>query len=433
MVLTTVYNIFRCDENLNECFIIGNKDVNNRVIKYKIYENIILTGRNVFYPNVLLLSKDENTIYSPYDEKIMSLNKDCFYDNNEYEYDKDTVLSNVNNVVNTPVLFFIYNFDNYYHYLYDTIPYLWCFLFLKKTIPNLKILMNYPNKNNVFYRFNFDILYKLVHYTDIIIHENNNIYSQMYCSSSLTHGGLSNSPPRSEIYELYEIIKKNSIYINPILNTYNKVYISRRTWINNDTSNIGTNYTTRRKMMNEDILVEKLEKLGIKEIFTENLSIDEKVQLFATSQLIIGNIGGGMTNLLFSNQNTRAIIINTPHFLNINTRVKYSFEHTNYSYFDEVKTYKEYIKQSIPLFCRVKIIASGKIGEIIEYDNVLNKYKVNLSNNDIAGFNNDFIYDTAWYIMSDFILLDEGLNSPYLVNIDSMLNLILLTDTLPDI
>ena len=40
------------------------------------------------------------------------------------------------------------------------------------------------------------------------------------------------------------------------------VYISRRTWINKDKSNIGTDYTNRRKMMNEDLLVEELTKLG---------------------------------------------------------------------------------------------------------------------------------------------------------------------------
>lgn len=425
MSLTKIQNIFRCEKS-NNFIIIGEEDVNNRVIKYKLYENIILIGRNLFYPNVLLLNKDDNNLYSPYDEKIMSLNKDCFYDNNEYKYDKNTISSNKYNNVTTPVLFFIYNFDNYYHYLYDTIPYLWCFLFLKKTIPNLKILINYPNKNNIFYKFNLDILYKLVNKEDIIIHDSKNIYLQMYCSSSLTHGGLSNYPPRNEIYEMYELIKKNSIYINPLLS--NKIYISRRTWINNDTSNIGTNYTTRRRMMNEDLLVEELEKIGIKEIFTENLTIDEKVQLFATSSLIIGNIGGGMTNLLFSNKSTKTIIINTPHFLKINNRAKYSIEHTDFTYFNEVETYKKYNEQTIPLFCRVKITLTGKytdkIGEIIEYENVLNKYKVNLSNNDIVGFNNDFIYDTEWFTINDFILLDEGLNSPYLVNINSLLTLI---------
>jgi hypothetical protein len=428
MSLNKIQTIFCC-EDLDNISIIGKKYINNRVIKYKVYENILLIGRDLFYPNVLLLNNNDEKIYSPYDEKIMSLNKSCFYDNNEYYYDKNNMINNTNIIIKSPIFFFIYNFDNYYHYLYDTIPYLWTFLFLKKTNPNLKILINYPNKKYIFYKFNLDILYRLVNKEDIIIHDENNIYSQIFVSSSLTHGGMSNYPPRSEIYELYEMIKRNSICINPSLNNYEKIYISRRTWVNNDTSNIGTNYTTRRKMMNEDILVEELTKLGIKEIFTENLSIDEKVQLFATSRLIIGNIGGGMTNLLFSNKDTRTVIINTPHFLKINNRVKYSIEHTNFIYFNEVETYKEYCNQTIPLFCRVKMILTGKytdkIGEIIEYDSILNKYKVNISNNDIAGFNNDFIYDTEWFTPNDFILLDEGLNSPYLINIDSILGLIL--------
>lgn len=428
MSLSKIQNIFCC-EDLDKISIIGKKDINNRTIKYKVYENILLIGRDFFYPNVLLLNKNDEKIYSPYDEKIMSLNKSCFYDNNEYYYDKNSVENNTNIVIKSPVFFFIYNFDNYFHYLYDTIPYLWTFLFLKKTNPKLKILIYYPNKKKIFYKFNLDILYKIINKEDIIIHDENNVYSQIFLSSSLTHGGVSNYPPRSEIHELYEMIKQNSVCINPSFDNYEKIYISRRTWINNDTSNIGTNYTTRRKMMNEDILVEELKKIGIKEIFTENLTIDEKVQLFATSKLIVGNIGGGMTNLLFSNKNTKAIVINTPHFFKINNRAKYSIEHTNFIYFNEVETYKECHEQLMPLFCRVKIIIDGKyankIGEIIEYDNLLNKYKINVSNNDIAGFNNEFIYETEWFEISEFILLDEGLNSPYLVNVNSLINLIL--------
>ena len=59
------------------------KDDSERNIGYSIFDDVILTGRNLYYPNVLLYSN--NTLISPYDEKIMSLNKDSFYDNNIYE------------------------------------------------------------------------------------------------------------------------------------------------------------------------------------------------------------------------------------------------------------------------------------------------------------------------------------------------------------
>lgn len=390
------------------------------------FKNVYLTGRNMMYPNVLLYSVNDFSLTSPYDEKIMSLNKDSFYDNNTYDR-PITLNEDEFTKINAPVFFFIYNFDNYYHYLYDTIPYLSNYFYLKKKYPTMRLLVNYPNiKKNEFYRFNLDILNKFVDIkNDLFLHDNNNVYENLYVSTSLTHGGFSNSPPNKEVYELFKMMIPNTM-IHSSFNTYKYIYISRRTWINQDTSNIGTNYTTRRKMMNEDLLVEQLNKLGIKEIFTENLSIDEKIHLFNNAKLVIGSIGGGMSNLLFSPATTKSVVIVTPEFLDINLRFKYSMEHTDITYFNEVETYKE--ANTIPLFCRVKITAQGnykeKHGEIVEYDNMVNKYKVNISNNDVAGFNNEATFENQWFFIEEFEILDKGLNSPYVVDIEKIISLI---------
>jgi hypothetical protein len=412
------------------------KDETERDIGYSIFDSVVLTGRNIYYPNVLLYS--DNTLISPYDEKIMSLNKDSFYDNNKYElntqnksiYFNSNSNSNSNLIIENPVFFFIYNFDNYYHFLYDTLPYLFTYLELKKTIPELKLLVNYPNKDKKdFYRFNTELLTKIIDLNDIIIDQENNVYNKVYVSTSLTHGGFSNNAPRKEIYTIYNIIKNNINYEN-INKKYSnlpiniKIYISRRTWINNDKSNIGTDYTTRRKMMNEDQLVEKLMNIGFQEIFAENLNTDEKIYLFSNADTIVGSIGGGMANLLFSNNNTKSIVIATPFFLDINYRFKYSMEHTDIQYIYDVKTYLE--DNKIPLYCRVKISDSSseyfeKYGEICEYNNENNQYLVNISNNDVAGFNNNIQFKNNWFHESEFILLDNGLNSPYNVDINKLL------------
>ena len=61
---------------------------------------------------------------------------------------------NYDNVINIPVFYFVYNTDNYYHFIYDTLPYLITFNHLRSNIPNLKLLMNYPNKSmDNFYLF----------------------------------------------------------------------------------------------------------------------------------------------------------------------------------------------------------------------------------------------------------------------------------------
>ena len=410
--------------------IIKEKDGTERDIGYSCIENCILVGRNTLYPNVLVY--DNNKLYSPYDEKVMSLNKDSFYDDNIYELDNKYKIKNKyieedeevkNKEITEEVFFFIYNFDNYYHYLYDTIPYLYTYLELKKEKPELKLLINYPNKfKKEFYKFNIEILEKFVDRKEWLLHVDNNIYKSLYISSSLTHGGFSNNPPREEIYELYNSLKNKIITSKEMPKL---VYISRRTWINNDKSNIGTDYTSRRKMMNEDLLVEELTKLGFTEIFTENLSIEDKINLFYKAEIIIGSIGGGMANLLFSDKSTKSIVLVTPYFMDINYRFKYSMEGSDIEYFKDVETYRE--DNVIPLYCRAKIIKidseyHNKIGEITGY--VDSKYSLNISQNDVAGFNNNIIFNNESFYKNELELLDKGLNSPYIVNIEEIKSII---------
>lgn len=100
-------------------------------------------------------------------------------------------------------------------------------------------------------------------------------------------------------------------------------------------------------------------------------------------------------------------------------------EHTNIKYIYDVKTYLE--DNKIPLYIRVKItdkksIYFEKYGEICEYNKDNTKYLVNISNNDVAGFNNNIKFDNEWFLESEFILLDNGLNSPYLVYINKILD-----------
>jgi capsular polysaccharide biosynthesis protein len=305
--------------------------------------------------------------------------------------------------------------------LYDTLPYLFTYLELKKTIPKLKILINYPNQTNTFYKFNLEFLTKIINVDDLIIHSNN-VYKEMYISTSLTHGGYSNNPPRKEIFQIYEILKNNINYsnIDEKHKTLDQIYISRRSWINNDTSNIGTDYTSRRKMMNEDLLVETLKEYGFIEIFAENLNTDEKIFLFSNAKYIIGAIGGGMANLLFSKSTTKTIVIETPYFLEINHRFKYSMDHTIIKYMRDVTTYTT---SPIPLYCRVKIIENKMIGEISDYNMNNDTYLINLSNS-VAGFNNKSSFKNEWFLSNEFELLDNGLNSPYTININSLLEIL---------
>ena len=137
--------------------------------------------------------------------------------------------------------------------------------------------MNYSNSTmNEFYKFVSEFLDLLgIKESDILIVDKNTEYKNVYISSSYTHGHDSNLPPRKEIYSLYNDIV-NIARDKYKLDTPKKIYISRRTWLHNNFSNIGTNYTTRRRLINEDELVEKLTKKGFVEVFTENLKCVNK-------------------------------------------------------------------------------------------------------------------------------------------------------------
>ena len=178
-------------------------------------------------------------------------------------------------------------------------------------------------------------------------------------------------------------------------------------------------------MINEYAFVNELIKYGFVEIFSENLNTDEKIYLFLNSKTIIGSIGGGMSNLLFSEPQCESFVIVTPFFLDINYRFKYSMEHTNIKYINDTKTYIE--DNKIPLYCRVKIVDKTsvyfeKYGEISEYNKNNKKYLINISNNDISGFNNNIQFDNEWFLEDKFILLDNGLNSPYTVDINKIVH-----------
>jgi len=184
----------------NKSDIIFEKDINNREIRCYNFNNILLTGKSLYYPNILLYNKNNNLLYNPIEENVMSLKKitkDIEYNFNELKYGK------INKDIN---FFFIYNTDNYFHFIYDTLPYLITYKELKLKIPNIKLLMNYPNDNkSSFYQFVIDTLLLLdITQNDINIIEDDILYENIYISTSYTHDIDSNLPPRTEIYDLYK-------------------------------------------------------------------------------------------------------------------------------------------------------------------------------------------------------------------------------------
>ena len=349
--------------------------------------NVFSCGRSQFYPNCLLGNSD--ILVSPYDEKVMSLNKESFYDGEWFPSFPEEYTIHTD-----PVFFFCYNFENYYHFLYDTLPYIVHYRELKKSIPNLKILVGAKK----FYNFNLEMFDILGLNDDLIYISPSVMYSTIHVGLSLTKG---NDPPDPRIYHLFKTEKT-------LNNLPKKIYISRRSHIHGDLSNMGTDYTSRRRLVNEDALVEYLASQGYVEIFCERMTMIEKINLFSNATDIVGCIGGGMANLLFSRPETNVWCIVSPEFLNINYRFRFCMEHTNIRYITDTVPYND----SLTLYTRV-VTPDGRIGEIINI-----KYEINISNNDVAGFSREAIFEQGIFSAEELVILDKGLNSPYVLNLD---------------
>lgn len=388
------------------------KDKNNRIVHVYKFENCTPTGLNLYYPNVLI--KFENELVLPVLERTMSLKSGTIYEksNMKFVYSGNSV----KNIVMEPLFFFIYNTDNYFHFLYDSLPYLISFFNLKKEIPNIKLLMQFPNEQKKeFYPFVLEFLEILnIFKTDIIIIDEYTEYKEIYVSTSYTHDSDSNLPPRKEIYDFYQnIVKHVKEKYTLDKETPKKIYISRRTWLHNDFTNIGTNYTTRRRLVNEDELVEKLFSKGFVEVFTENLTTIEKILYFSNATHVVGAIGGGISNVLFSPKTTKLEALISPGFLDVNTRFKYSLECVDVSYNMNTEHVE---KTDFKTYMRVKTIDGNIVGEIEKiYDN---KLLVSYTDGSNTGWNSQCKYKQTELNFYEVEKMDNGLNSPWKINLN---------------
>ena len=397
--LVVFKNVFRRDEN--------NREINI----YKV-ENSHLTGYNLYYPNVLIKTDPPlEQLILPLLERTMSLKNCSIYEKQNMKFDYD--ICDQHSVCCDPLFFFIYNTDNYFHFLYDSLPYLISYFELKKEIPDLKLLMQYPNEQQKkFYPFINEFLEILnINTDDIIIVNPQTIYNTIYISTSYTHDIDSNLPPRKEIYGFYKsIVKTAKDKYSCVTDTPKKIYVSRRTWLHNDFSNIGTNYTTRRRLANEDDLVEKLTHDGYVEIFAEKLSTIEKILYFANATHVVGAIGGGVSNVLFSPNTTKLEVLVSPTFLDVNTRFKYSLDCVDVTY--NTNTY-HVENGNFKTYMRVKSKDGTFIGEIEKiYDT---KLLISYTNGSNIGWNSQSNYDQKEVNVCDVDKLDDGLNSPWIV------------------
>ena len=385
------------------CFL--QPDANSRTINIFTLNNSQLVGENLFYPNVLLYAKDK--IYNPLEESVMSL------DGVKAVRPLKIKQKKIEFIEKNPVFYFIYNTDNYYHFVYDTLPYLISFFYLKRQIKPLKLLVNLPGPHrNTLYKFVEEFFQLLgISSKDLIFCNNKTLYKTIFISNSFTHGKNSNLPPRSEIFTLYKKIISNAKKI-AICKRRARIYISRRTWLHNNFDNIGTNYTQRRKLINEDELVRQLAIKNFVEVFSENLSVAEKVLLFNKAEIIAGAIGGGMVNAVFAKKNAKIMVFVSPTFFEKNNRFKFCFLgkkvlYNNNSMHVEKTFFKKYMRVQVP--------SRNIIGEIVEVEK--KTLRIAYVTRNVTGWNTKERVKYITIKQKNCIRLDSGLNSAWKINL----------------
>ena len=297
-----------------------------RTVELKYFRDVKFTGHSIHYPQPLLYSRGK--LLLPTIEKFMSLGRGTVYEKDMW-YSGEFL--EVKKTVEDPVFYFVYNMANYYHFIYDTLPYLYSYFYEKKYTKNLKLLVSPPEGQTDLYPFVWDCLDLLgISRDDIVFLDPETEYYSVLVGSSLTHDGLSNHRPHKGVYDV--INRMRGDYSGP-----EKVYISRRTWTQEKSDNIGTNMTEARRCVNEDEVWELFKARGYEEVFCENLSMEEKIGLFRGAKKVAGPIGGGMVNTIFSPPETQVISINSPTFFDINTRFEYSMSHTKLYHFNDTE------------------------------------------------------------------------------------------------
>lgn len=374
------------------------KDDNGREIWFAKLNNVQPIGKS--YPDIKLFAHDERVTHNPIREQIMSLSRAMIETSH-------ASIKPIRAKETCPVFFFGYNLSNYYHFLWDSLPYLITYKHLKDSMPELKLLVSAAKPH----KFVTEFLELLgIIQDDLLVIKDDTLYEEMYVSNSYTHDGLSNLPPRQEVYDLYRMLADK---IEPDPSLPCKIYISRRSHKHGQYDNMGTDYTARRRLVNEDDLVDYLASKGYVEIFTELLSTKEKIALFKEATHVVGPIGGGLCNVLFCGPQTKLISIVSPYFMQINERFKYSFANVNVDYFNETSNielgpFKKYM--------RVRVKKTGLIGEIstVTSDSLCVIY----SKEAVAGWNAQESYEQLWVSPNEVEALDPGLNSAWKMDLD---------------
>lgn len=174
--------------------------------------------------------------------------------------------------------------DCYFHWMTEAIPRLFL---VKRLLPSHKIILP-----SIYNKFHLKSLAPFGIDTNDIVYIPSQSYVQV---EKLTMPSFTG---KEGIY--------NSVLLNEIRNFYSSFY---RTSSNLEFDKL---YIKRKKMsirhvLNEEEVIETLSRYGFKDVFFEDYSFEEQVQMASNAKVMVSIHGAGLTNMLFMSKGTKVL------------------------------------------------------------------------------------------------------------------------------
>lgn len=280
-------------EDIN-AFLKENKKIEHKIIFPE--DKLLLSDKSVHYPKAFVLNIPEGrtwgyeaTAITP-DNKLV--NNLCINDVpvSEHRIFSAYKIPEANFISGNSALIASLWPECYYHWLLEILPKLYL---IEKS--GYKIDQYIFNDIRLSFQKEFLELLKIPEDKIIIVNDNNHLKCENLIVTSLP-GACGNCAKWAP--DFYKQFIKNEKKEN----SPEKIYISRAK-------------AKKRNIINEKELAELLIKKGFTTIYSEDLSINQQIELFYNAKIIVAPHGAGLSNLVFSQKNLKVIEIMQPDYL----------------------------------------------------------------------------------------------------------------------
>jgi hypothetical protein len=246
----------------------------------------------------------------------------------------------------------------YGHFVMDCMPKMWYWIKLLETDDTIKICLNnnivspcyvsdlskkvdYPTSFSSEYLELYLARYNLILKNHIKFLNKNTTYFIKKLVLPIPFQSVDTSVYPNRFWEMYDIIGRDIDKSNE----YNNIYVSRRD-VNNK------NWMHYRVLLNEEEIIDKLQKIDFKEIKLLEHSVENKIKIFKSANKIIQTVGSNCYNLVFIRENTKCGIVYHPQYACWSEHLKYMIAHKKSKYFEYkndceiIENYRDYYPEN---------------------------------------------------------------------------------------